>query len=286
MEKAIHRLASRIPLTFKMLLVIAIVGLIVWAVMDRFVSTAVKVMFESHLTDTVEQQSQEDRLRFDRHIQTFHEVADIIVFQKKFFDYIETQKWFISDDPTIRYYDQYPEWFISSSIMRVLAIPRYALLLDSRKNVREIFAKNLDDLPKALLRPDEATLMKSEEETFIVSISNFPFLITSETMANSNGAEITLTLVSPIDDKFLMLSQGDFPKRLVGLVSPDNRAIIVSNNYRPRRQLEKKIGIGLENIKARYKLNDYGDVIIENSTDYFIVKLPVITKNANASIDF
>lgn len=255
-----------------MVVLTILVGVLVWGVMDRHISNAVKAMFDAHLAEMLEQQSQEDRLRFNRHTQAYNQVVRLVAAKKEFFDYIEEKKWFEKDNTPVRYYDRYPAWFLSSSALRALAIPRYVFLLDSRGMVREVYGRNHDELPEALLHPGNIIIMKSLDESHLASIDNFPFLVTSESVSGPAGRTATLMLASPVDDQFLISSQGDFPKRLVGFVSTDNRTILTSNNNNilPPGTLISSIE-GKYVLKAR-SLHDYGGSEIPVKFTSFISK--------------
>ena len=141
MIQKIQRLSQKTPLTIKVVLLTFLVGLLVWTVMDRIASNAVKAMFEDHLSEMLKVQSQEDRLRFDRYMQAFQQVAGLITKQKKFIDYTERKQWHSDEDITVQYTMKYPQWFLTSSELRALAIPAYVILLDAGGNAREVFRR-------------------------------------------------------------------------------------------------------------------------------------------------
>ena len=53
--------------------------------------------------------------------------------------------------------------------------------------------------------------------------------------------------------------------------------LVVENNKKKRKTLAESSGMGLQNIRDRYKLLTKQDFVIDETTDLFIVKLPVIT---------
>ena len=53
--------------------------------------------------------------------------------------------------------------------------------------------------------------------------------------------------------------------------------IIVRNNINKRRLLHESTGIGLQNISKRYAIESNKDVLIEESNNYFMVKLPKLS---------
>jgi ligand-binding sensor domain-containing protein len=56
----------------------------------------------------------------------------------------------------------------------------------------------------------------------------------------------------------------------------DEKNITVINDLQRKKDKEPSTGIGLTNIRNRYSLLGFGDIIIEVTTDSFIVKLPII----------
>ena len=56
----------------------------------------------------------------------------------------------------------------------------------------------------------------------------------------------------------------------------DEKHIIIINNLQPKKAGIPSTGIGLANIRNRYKLMGFGETAIDTSTDEFIVKLPII----------
>lgn len=56
----------------------------------------------------------------------------------------------------------------------------------------------------------------------------------------------------------------------------NNQYLRVSNNMKPKPYLVNSTGIGLKNLSSRYKLLCNKDIVIENTENEFIVKLPLI----------
>lgn len=57
----------------------------------------------------------------------------------------------------------------------------------------------------------------------------------------------------------------------------DDEYIIVRNNINKRKLLQESTGIGLQNIRKRYDLESIKKVLIEESDNYFVVKLPKLS---------
>lgn len=59
----------------------------------------------------------------------------------------------------------------------------------------------------------------------------------------------------------------------------DDDSLIIKNNKKLKRYPENSTGIGLKNLKSRYQLFCKKDIIIEDTTNEYIVKLPLIHQN-------
>ncbi|MCK5505022.1 MAG: hypothetical protein KAJ10_07650, partial [Thermodesulfovibrionia bacterium] len=123
------RLSERIPLTIKMLMVTIAIGISLWALFDYIQSSKLKKIFYIQLFGKLSEQSMEDRLYIDRYIRAHQVLAEFFVTQTKFKDHINNQKWTTEEKVRIKSYQDTPPWFPESSLLRILASPRYALLL-------------------------------------------------------------------------------------------------------------------------------------------------------------
>jgi len=65
--------------------------------------------------------------------------------------------------------------------------------------------------------------------------------------------------------------------KLVVEIIEDNNYIIVCNSINKRKLLQESTGIGLQNIRKRYGLESEKEVLIEESGNYFVVKLPKLS---------
>ena len=65
--------------------------------------------------------------------------------------------------------------------------------------------------------------------------------------------------------------------QLVIEIIEDDEYIIVRNNINKRKLLQESTGIGLQNIRKRYAIESNKEVLIEESDNYFVVKLPKLS---------
>jgi signal transduction histidine kinase len=60
-------------------------------------------------------------------------------------------------------------------------------------------------------------------------------------------------------------------------VFAENGHLLVSNNLQVKNQLIESTGIGLDNIRNRYKLLGDKEVVVAESGESFTVSIPLIT---------
>jgi len=65
--------------------------------------------------------------------------------------------------------------------------------------------------------------------------------------------------------------------QLVIEILEDDEYIIVRNNINKRKLLQESTGIGLQNIRKRYSIESIKEVLIGESNNYFVVKLPKLS---------
>jgi LytS/YehU family sensor histidine kinase len=65
-------------------------------------------------------------------------------------------------------------------------------------------------------------------------------------------------------------------KPLLVRIYSDEKYITISNQLQRKKDKEPSTGIGITNIRNRYALLGFGEIEIDSSSNYFIVKLPVI----------
>src|SRR5690606_12462966 len=71
-------------------------------------------------------------------------------------------------------------------------------------------------------------------------------------------------------------------KPLTIKIYTENGFLLIENNLMAREQVKESAGIGLSNIVQRYSLLTQQNVFIEKSTDFFRVKIPILTQKITA----
>lgn len=99
-----------------------------------------------------------------------------------------------------------------------------------------------------------------------------------------NLAEGTRSKCKILPHSLLMLAENAvkhnvFTKdnQLVIEIIEDDEYIIVRNNINKRKLLQESTGIGLQNIRKRYAIESIKEVLIEESDNYFVVRLPKLS---------
>jgi hypothetical protein len=59
-------------------------------------------------------------------------------------------------------------------------------------------------------------------------------------------------------------------------IKNEHNTILVSNNYQPKKNVEASTGLGLKNIKERYRIISGMDVGIQKTEYIFTVTLPIL----------
>jgi class 3 adenylate cyclase len=207
----------------------AIISCAVWLALDHVQTRSLRRIFRQQLIERLAQEALEDRLNFDRHISAHNQLVRMLVTQKKFIDFADSVNWEEGGEFGVRYHDRPPAWLPRLSAFRSFVRIRHALLLDSAGRVREVYRAEENRLPGPLLKPDAYLREQSRGQNYLTAMGDTPYLVTSETCADSEEP-VTLMLASPIDDEFLIDSQGMYRGRLVALVRGDSPAIAASSN--------------------------------------------------------
>ena len=219
-----------ISLTIKSLLLTISVGVILWVVLDYLQGKDIQALFIQELLEGLQTQAKEDRALFDKHIQSHQKAAKLIVSQKRFQDYVLSDNW---KDAEVHEHYRPPQWLPSSSVMRAFFPARQALLIDDEGNVQEVYYNAPDELPETLKQPGTLMQQLSHNQSYMTMIEGRPFVLAAQSLRNDRDKTIaTLMLISPIDDEFLIASQGTSrPEGLVvALLEGQPERIMASSN--------------------------------------------------------
>jgi signal transduction histidine kinase len=241
---------KRIPLTYKMLILTVTVGLISWGILDYVQSRQLKTIFDAQLTEQLNIRAQEARVRFDNYVGAHHAAVKLSVSQKRFSDYLTGKD--IRAGAGIKYYrDFVPPWMPDPSAMRSLVRISYAFLMDGKGNLREVYQSLPEPPPLSILRPGNLLRQLSFNQSLMTNVDGVPFVITAQPVFSRQKEIIAILMIaSPLNDDFLIASQGLSNTRItVALVSGEKPVILASN-----RPDDLPAGTSLDEIKGRYRI--------------------------------
>ena len=253
-------------LMLKMLSSTVLIGFIVWGVTDSIQHYSLKQIFNHKLADRFSWQAEKQRIMFDRYVKGHHHAVKLFTNSYAIKQYVGSKNWL--KNTNVKTYTKPPPWLPNLSIIRNFFHPRYISLLDTNDHAREIYNADPGKAPEILKHPGKMLLNLSHNQIFLTRLNNKPFLIASAEVYNSEGSkQATLMLASPLDDEFLIASQGSIlaDSNVIALLAEDEPAILVSSNTTLIPP-----GTKLEDLKSKYlKIGqgffDYGatDVTIE-----------------------
>lgn len=96
-----------------------------------------------------------------------------------------------------------------------------------------------------------------------------------------DGSNDTVTMIPPFALQILVenaIKHNEFSelKPLYIKITLNGEYLKVCNNVKPKPYLVHSTGIGLKNLSSRYKILCNKDIVVENTNEYFAVKLPLI----------
>jgi diguanylate cyclase (GGDEF)-like protein/PAS domain S-box-containing protein len=245
----LRTIMQRISLMPKMLIITVFMGGVVWVALDYVKTNHLKGVFEADLNQKLNKYSQEDRIRFDNHVGAYQQAVKLIVSQRSFYDYVNDKSSFPDRASAPIHHSEIPQWLPDPSVIRKFVRIHYALLIDSKSRVREVYRGLPEPPPKSLLQPSDILRQLSHNQSFMTTIDGMPFLVTSASVTDKRGkSTATLMIAAHLDGDFLTSSQGLTANgRIVALAGGEDIRIIASN--RPDLLHE---GVLLNALRDRY----------------------------------
>jgi two-component system, LytTR family, sensor kinase len=156
-------------------------------------------------------------------------------------------------------------------------------LVHKDANLAEQFIKQLSNNYRYILDTREREVVSIEEEInnleayiFLMKI-RFGESLKCHIEVENIGQIAPLTLQMLVENalKHNEVSKA-YPLSIEVLLEENNEYIVVKNNLQKKNNVADSTGVGLENIKSRYKFLSDKTMIITQDTDYFTVKIPII----------
>ncbi len=222
---------KRLPLMVKMLLVTVLAASAIFAGLDSFQARRLRATLYGQLELRLQEQAREDRLRFHSYVNAHRQAVKLLASQRNFVEYLETPAWVGGDPGRIVFHREIPPWLPKPSVLRAFVTVPFAMLLDPEGRVREVFLNHPDPPPASLLKPSDLLRTLSHNQSIMTELDDAPFLVTSEMVETGGRLSAELMVASPLDEDFLIRSQGAVEEpRLVALLRGDPAKIVASSN--------------------------------------------------------
>ena len=161
-----------------------------------------------------------------------------------------------------------------------------ASLIDENPDQAQRFTTSLSKVYRYVLEQKDKELVSLEEELKFAStymkllkmrFENSIYFEIPETFSNSEAKVVPLSLQLLLENtiKHNIVSEN---KPLKIRIYEADGYLIVENNFQKKEVLGNRKGVGLQNIVNRYNVVTKRQVLIEQTEDFFRVKLPVLTK--------
>lgn len=216
-------------MTIQALVLTLMLGGIVWVVLDYFQSRDIQTFFFKELAQELDAQAKINRTLFNQVGEAHVKSAQLIVYQRQFQDYVR-YGW--QNEQLVEYNGQLPKWLPSSSLMRQFFPARFAILLDSNANPREIYYHLPDQIPTVLKQINPVLIERSRGQFYMTVLDEMPYILANYTLLDDDGQpSATLLLGSPIDSRFLADTQinSSIEGSVVALINPQNSIIWMSS---------------------------------------------------------
>ena len=271
-----NKFLIKLSLMKKMLLLTTVAGAIGWIVLDYMQTNRLNDFFSKEFSERLKEQATEDRLRFDQHVKNYRRGVILISSQNSFNDYVANKNNLKNNN--IIFHKARPVWFPNLSILRTLVQPRTVLMYDGQSKLREVFQTRREYIPDVMMNITNRLLEISDGQSFITMFDRVPYIMASEKVYDKNDRLLaTLMLISPIDDEFMISSQGVENNSIVALLSEDSRIVITSSNYEL-----VPVGTPLQSTKEKYI--SVGESFFDYGTSSFPIKFISFNSIADANI--
>jgi len=237
---------KRLPLTTAMLILTASVGLFVWAISDSYQHAELNNIFYVKLNERFNEEVSDQRIRFDRFVKAYYPAVRIYAHMADIRDYVEDVDWDSQAFSKIVDHKWPPKWLPKISMMRRFVIPRYAMLLDIDNQVREIYRYKNPMPPNSLLNISDDLLDNSYGQSYVAQIDSALYTMASSFVGEEDESP-RLLILSPIDEEFLLASQGMANNKNIALLDNEGNRVIVSSDHE-----NIPTGETLENLKENY----------------------------------
>lgn len=236
-------------LTFKMLIITAMLGVVVWLISDNYQTRTLKQLFNEKLAERFGIEAEEHRTRFDRQVKIYSQTAKLLAGTHQLYEHLSQQAWRVGAGQLPVFHEDSPPWMPAHSVLRQFVMPRYTFLLDAEGRVREVYNWDRTQPAAPLLKPTPLMLALSANQSYLTMLESKPYLLSAEPVHVRGQHVATLLVATPIDSEFLRESQSlATTAHTIALLSEDAETILVSSD--PERVPS---GIHLEELSGVYQ---------------------------------
>lgn len=159
-------------------------------------------------------------------------------------------------------------------------------LIEENPENAQRFTTSLSKIYRYVLEQKDKELVSVEEElsfakTYMnllkMRFENSVFYELPQSVPNNECRVVPLSLQLLLENtiKHNVVS----PQRPLNIkIFVENGCLVVENNLQKKEVLQDRRGVGLQNIVSRYAILTARNVLVEETKDYFRVKLPILTK--------
>ncbi len=159
-------------------------------------------------------------------------------------------------------------------------------LIEENPEQAQKFTTSLSKIYRYVLEQKDKELVSLEEELNFAAIymkllkmrfENSIFFEAPESLSSPEAKVVPLSLQLLLENtiKHNVVSESR-PLRI--RIYERDGYLVVENNFQKKEVLNKRKGVGLQNIADRYSLVTRREVMVEENAERFVVKLPVLTK--------
>jgi len=229
-----------------MLILTVTVGIVVWAVSDNYQHAELNNIFSIKLNERFKEDVAQQRTRFDRYVKAYYPAVRTYAHMADIRDYIEEIDWESEEFSTVKDHEWPPKWLPKLSMMRRFVIPRYAMLVDEDYQVREIYRYKNPMPPDILMEMPEDVLDNSYGQSYLAVIEDKLYIVASSFIGEEDESP-RLLIFSPVDEEFLLASQGVDNNKSIALLNDEGNEIIVSSDHE-----NIPPGVDIDSLKSKY----------------------------------
>ena len=246
----------RLSLTLKMLAATLIAVIATGTALDYYHNKELSALYEQELLDVLTKQALIERLRFDRQVKVFHQIAQVAANYPPLIHYLKH-----SDGEEVTTSRRRPKWFPGRSLIGSDGHPRVAMLFDAQWKLMGGHYIQLDDLPEALLSPPLYHRTNTLGQSMLTMVAGAPWMLASAEV-EFNGALVGYIMLGvPLDSELLSsIHRYDVNPNITALIDINGKhsRILASSNA-----THASAGMLLDDIEKDYLVTgrdffDYG----------------------------